>query len=376
MKILYFNNALAIHGGLERILIDKMNWLAAQSDNYVYVLTTDQGNHPIVFPLHPKIVHVDLGIQFHEQYKFTGLKRWRCGRKLHQVFLSRLSKKIIEISPDIVVCAQKQFLGDILKANGTTPVVFECHSACLSDKFENYGFWQRLQNWRYNRNVRYTQNVVALTEGDAAEWRRFSSQVEVIPNMVHLNETGRVSDCVSKKVIFVGRYTTQKDIGSLLQIWNLVHLRHPDWQLHLYGGYGNQPGKWEQEIERLDCNIIAHGPTSNIFDRYQESSMLLLTSVHEPFGLVLPEAMSCGLPVVSFDCPYGPADIITDGVDGFLIKGRSISFFADRVCALIESEELRKQMGEAAIKSAQRYKADIIMPRWIRLFEKIVANSN
>jgi len=100
--------------------------------------------------------------------------------------------------------------------------------------------------------------------------------------------------------------------------------------------------------------------------------MLLLTSVHEPFGLVLPEAMSCGLPVVSFDCPYGPADIISDGVDGFLVKDRNIRVFADRVCLLIENEELRVRMGREGITSSQRYKTGVIMPLWNSLFERLL----
>ena len=96
--------------------------------------------------------------------------------------------------------------------------------------------------------------------------------------------------------------------------------------------------------------------------------MLLLTSLYEPFGLVMPEAMSYGLPVVAFDCPYGPSDIITDGVDGFLIKDRSIEGFADRVCQLIEDEDLRRRMGAAGVQSSQRYSAENIMPMWKELF--------
>ncbi len=91
---------------------------------------------------------------------------------------------------------------------------------------------------------------------------------------------------------------------------------------------------------------------------------------HElPF--LLPEAMSCGLPVVSFDCPYGPAEIITDGVGGFLIKNLDFQAFADRVCRLIENKELRVRMGLAAIKSSQRYREDVIMPKWKELSESL-----
>ena len=146
--------------------------------------------------------------------------------------------------------------------------------------------------------------------------------------------------------------------------------RHPDWVLDIYGE-GELKDYYQKIIDDLNINMIIHHPEATILQRYCESSMLLLTSVYEPFGLVMPEAMSCGLPVVAFDCPYGPADIITDGVDGFLVKNRDINEFADRVCQLIEDKELRMRMGQAAIKSAQRYRADLIMPKWKDLFEQL-----
>ena len=83
--------------------------------------------------------------------------------------------------------------------------------------------------------------------------------------------------------------------------------------------------------------------------------------------------MSCGLPVVAFDCPYGPADIIHDGVDGFLVENRNINTFAERICQLIENETLRKKMGNSAITSVQRYRAEMIMPKWKQLFEQLLS---
>ena len=109
---------------------------------------------------------------------------------------------------------------------------------------------------------------------------------------------------------------------------------------------------------------------SDVFDRYLNSSMLLMSSLYEPFGLVLAEAMSCGLPVVAFDCPYGPADIIKNGIDGFLVENRNIGVFANRVCLLIEDEQLRKKMGKTGVQSAQRYKAENIMPLWNCFFSE------
>ena len=136
-------------------------------------------------------------------------------------------------------------------------------------------------------------------------------------------------------------------------------------------GEGEQEVEFRQKVEAMDANICLHTPTTTIMERFRESSMLVLTSIFEPFGLVMPEAMSCGLPVVSFDSPYGPEDIITDGVDGFLVRNRNVSDFADRICQLIEDEPLRIRMGKAAVQSAQRYAADIIMPLWNDLFTRI-----
>ena len=373
-KLLYIINALAIHGGLERIIADKVNWLAEHSQYEVHLVTFDQGDHPLAYQLSPQVNYLDVGIMFHQQYRLSGVKRWLYDIRLHKLLRLRLKQKINEISPDIVICCQKQFVPDVEKSRGTIPLIFECHTAYLTGKYESFSFGQRIRNKSYNCSISKAQRVIALSQGDAKEWRNVNKHVMVIPNMVHLNETGRYSECHSKTVIFIGRYAVQKDIGSLLQIWKLVNARHPDWELHIYGGYGNESGKWSFMIKQMNANIEVHEPTSEIFDKYLESSMLLLTSLYEPFGLVLPEAMSCGLPVISFDCPFGPADIITDGVDGFLIENRDVKSFADKICLLIENEALRKKMGNAAITSAQRYRGELIMPIWTDLFQRTLEN--
>ena len=105
--------------------------------------------------------------------------------------------------------------------------------------------------------------------------------------------------------------------------------------------------------------------------RYRECGMLMLTSVYEPFGLVLVEAMSSGLPVVSFDCPYGPAGIITDGRDGFLVPPGDIQTFADRLGQLMEDDDLRHAMSQRAIISSQHFSDVKMMPLWEQLFKEM-----
>lgn len=374
-KLLYVISALANHGGLERIVIDKLNWLVEHSQYDVFLLTFDQGSHPMAYPLHPHVNYANLDIMIHLEYKFSGLRRLICRFKLHTYLRKKLSFKINEISPNVVVCCERLFVPDVEKSRGCIPLVYECHSGYLGFKLEGASLFQKMQIRLCDWAIRKVEYVVTLTDGDASNWRKVNSHVVTIPNTVHLNCTERYSDCMTKSIIFVGRYSAQKDIGSLLRIWEIVYSRHPDWQLHLYGGYGDEQEKWFHFVEQMHSGVFAHKASSYILDKFLGNSMLLLTSLHEPFGLVLPEAMSCGLPVVSFDCPYGPADIISDGVDGFLIKDRDIEGFAKRVCQLIENQELRVKMGQEGILSSQRYRADVIMPKWIQLFNQITHNS-
>jgi glycosyltransferase involved in cell wall biosynthesis len=222
-----------------------------------------------------------------------------------------------------------------------------------------------------NLSARKAQAVVTLTECDASVWRKVNKKVFVIPDAVCLNETGVYSNLRSKSAVYVGRLSRQKDISSLLAVWQLVCQRHPDWQLHVYGEKGDIEESLWQQLKADGNGITVHPPTADILDVYQRHAMLLLTSRYEPFGMVLPEAMSCGLPVVAFDCPYGPADIIVDGVDGFLVRNRSITDFADRIFQLIENRNLRIQMGKAAALSARRYSANEIIPQWKDLFERL-----
>ena len=360
MNLVYVTDAFAVWGGMERVLADKMNYLSEFYGYDVALITINHGDHPVSFSLNSRIKHVDLGIRLHQQYAYSGLKRYFVYRKMNAQLKDRIKKLLGKIDADVIVCAKLDFVGVLNDVRGSVPLVVESHSLCKAGHYEESSLLRRLHVWEYKQQVKKADAVMALTAGDAKDWRKYNWNVYVIPNVVHLNETGNFSSYTEKRIVFVGRFTKQKDFDSLFRIWSIVFSRHSDWRLDIYtDGEVQVPG------------VRVFKPVANIMDTYFNSSILLLTSLFEPFGLVLPEAMSCGLPVVSFDCPYGPADIITDGVDGFLIKNRDVQAFADRVCQLIEDKELRVRMGQAAIKSSQRYRADVIMPKWKELFESL-----
>jgi glycosyltransferase involved in cell wall biosynthesis len=373
MTIIYITDAFAVWGGMERVLADKMNSLAGQYGWEVTLLTTNQGEHPLTYDLHTNIRHIDLDIRMHQQYKYHGIQKVRKRRMLRNTLKERLRQTLVEIKPDVLVCVKLDYVSVLAKLKGDTPLVVESHTLCHSEKMDEVGLLRRLYVRSLKRSIRKADAVVALTEGDANDWKAYNDNVHVIPNVVNLNDSGSYSSCEQKSVIYVGRFSKQKDIDSLLRIWAIIHQQYQDWRLDIYGE-GELKEHYLSRIHLMDANIHVYEPTANIMEVYREHSILLLTSLYEPFGLVLPEAMSCGLPVVAFDCPYGPADIITDGVDGYLTSDRNIELFAQRVAQLISDYDLRVQMGKAAVISSQRYQASRIMPQWIQLFEQLTSS--
>ena len=370
MRILYVTDALAVWGGIERVLSDKMNYLVREYGYEVYVVTADQGNHQIPFPLDERIHVKDLNIRFHQQYKYHGIRRLLKYKELERLYRNRLKTIISEIRPDVVSCIRDGYASAVLDMNLSMPIIFESHAMRRDVKFEKASILHRFVTYLNRRKFKKLNKLVTLTNGDAHDWKKICKKLTVIPNVVHLNESGQFSSCLEKKVVFAGRFDLQKNIGSLIEVWIIVQQRHPDWVLNVYGN-GELKPYYEQKVSEMKLNIHIHPAVPDIFNKYKESSMLLMTSLYEPFGLVLVEAMSCGLPVVAFNCPYGPADIITDGADGFLVEEGNIEAFADRVCMLMDDFKLRKNMGKNAVISSKRYSDERIMPYWEHLFKEL-----
>ncbi len=374
MRIVYVTDSFAICGGIERVLTDKMNYLSNVYGYDVVLLTLYQGAHKYPFALYDGIDHYDIDVRLNDQYEYRGLlrlyKRW----KLKRLIKCRMASVMSELKPDVLVCVKYEFADLLCAIKGNIPLVVESHTLFNAEKIEKTGYFRKMHLRKVKRKMRNVDAVVALTDGDANDWRRINSNVFVIPNVVCLNEKTSFTTCLSKSVIFVGRLSKQKNIGSLLNIWGKVYLSNPDWELHVYGEKGDvEDSVYDRLFIAKNIGVVIHKPEKNqMLEEYKKHSILVLTSLFEPFGLVIPEAMSCGLPVVSFDSPYGPASIISDGKDGFLVHNGDEDAFVERLCQLIEDEQLRLRMGFNAVISSQRYFAKNIMPLWKQMFESVV----
>ena len=370
MKIVYVFRSLAIWGGIERILIDKANRLAAMG-NGMSILTVDQGEHSVPYSISPDVSHEDLGVGFHRRYYYSGLRRLWMEWKLLRCFTQRLRRRLGELKPDVVVTVATDYAEFVVRAvGGRTAVVVESHSIFQRTFSQRHFLTRHYHDWRRRRSLLAARVIVALTEADAEDWRRHYPVVRCIPNIVCLNATGRMGRHTTHRVIFVGRFDAQKRPELAISIWQRVQPRHPDWELHIYGeGEGRES---VAEAASHAAGVVLHEPTNRIFEAYCDSAFLMLTSLYEPFGLVMPEAMSCGLPVVAFDCPYGPRAVVTDGQDGFLVDEGDEQGFAERMEQLMDDEGLCNSMGAAAAQAAQRYAADQIMGQWQQLFDGLV----
>lgn len=212
---------------------------------------------------------------------------------------------------------------------------------------------------------------IILTEGNKKDWK--SVCCTVIPNPSPFsNKNTSLIENKENVVLAVGSQSYNKGYDRLFLSWKIIQKQHPYWQLKIYGKE-NLALKLQKEINELNLqkSIFLEKPIKKIEEIYNKASIFVLPSRSEGFGMVLIEAMSFGVPCVSFDCPYGPADIIKSGEDGFLIENGDIKSFSKVVIELINSKEKRIKMGANAKENIKRYAPEAIVPLWDDLFKKL-----
>jgi glycosyltransferase involved in cell wall biosynthesis len=218
--------------------------------------------------------------------------------------------------------------------------------------------------------------VAVLTEADRHEYSEvFAGRVRVdhIPNAV-TELDGGVSDVSGKTVLAAGRLMRQKDFGRLIRSFAIVAAKYPDWQLRICGGGPRKHGLQKLIGELgLEQSVTLAGPVRNLGEEMANAAMYAMSSRREGFPMVLLEAMGKGLPVVSFDCPTGPREIIRHRENGLLVPHQDVEALAAAVIEMIEDEDLRRRCGAGALATAERYSIDVIGARWEELLAELGA---
>ena len=385
MRIMIMHRSYALVGGAERVIIDKANYLS-QEGHQLMLVSYEQGQLPLPYKLNPNVQYEDLDCRFFTLSKYPLYIRWYYFFKLKRKFVKNLGNVVRSFKPDVIVLASdwQKLINSVVEVAGTVPVIAEFHNA-YDYIMRKVGVSEgRLKNFLLRSYYQYSlrslakcAKMVVLTESDANCWRQHFSNVCVIPNPVTLYPD-EIND-VSKdpgRIIFVGRFNHEKRIDRLISAFSSIAAKYPDWHVDIFGE-GNEKEKLIKLIIKMhmEGRVIIHEPTKAIYDEYKRSEMLVLCSEHEARPLVLVEAMSCGVPCVSLDCPYGPREIINDGVTGLLARNGDVRDLANKIEWMITHEAERKEMGRQARLDAAKYKMSVIMKDWEELYVGVVSKS-
>ena len=219
---------------------------------------------------------------------------------------------------------------------------------------------------------------LALTQEDTAGYEEMLGTQTHVQTMTNGTPAwnGEPSSLKNKLVVAAGRLGKSKGFDLLIDAWAQVALKHPDRKLRIFGE-GTEREELQRQIHRLglDDRVSLPGFSTSLQAEMAQSSLFVLSSRAEGYGMVLVEAMACGVPVVSTDCPAGPRDIITPGVDGLLVPNKDVDALAGAVVEMIELDENRRhEMAAAALVTAEERSQPAVTAQWDDLIKKLSAN--
>jgi glycosyltransferase involved in cell wall biosynthesis len=358
MHIVFVVNSIYESGGLERVVSERSKALI---DNYNYkvsIVSLESEKDKKFYFFHNKITFYEI--------KKDGKPSWFEKKR-------KVKRCLKEIKPDVITICDDGLKGLFFPLiHGVYKnIIYERHASkkiFLKGTSIKSKLQYRLKSFLADFGSLFYKRVIFLTDSNKKEWP--FANAEVIPNFISSIPNNKAL-LENKKVIAVGGHSYSKGFDRLLLIWKEIVVRHPDWQLHIFGRINNQKIIKLCKSLNLDDGVVFHLPTSNLIDEYLDSSIFTMTSRSEGFGMVLIEAMSCGVPCIAFDCPSGPREIIKHNEDGYLIKNGDLNSYCEYLLKLIENPELRNKMGSSARERVKCYLPEPILKQWDELFKSL-----
>ena len=382
MRILYCIPHLYNSGGMERVLTQKVNWLAAHTSHEITILTTEPvpaGTPKCYFPLSEKVQVVELNIDFNADYTKPLLSKYYAHMRRMRMYKRALTEYIVQHGIDLCISLGGKEIAFLRYLPCRT--IAEMHFAMnqrrqLIEANHKSLFWSLVGEVRTKQLVQAVkplERLVVLTDADKAAWEKAGcTNVTVIPNPCMLDncQLSTIHSQFPKTVLAVGRLHEQKGFDLLLQAWQPIEKHYPEWQLRIVGE-GPKRAELETQVRELDLrHAIIAGQTENVADEYSSASLFVLSSRYEGFSLVLAEAMWCGVPCVAFDCPQGPAELLADG-RGWLVENGNVEKLTQQIIyAISHPEEAAARAQKAQAFAQATYSEAAIMPRWIRIIEQ------
>lgn len=377
IKIAYITPQLYTADGVARVLTMKANYFAENYNYDITIILTEGKEKPLFYQLSDKIHVVNLDLNFEEIWHQSFFKKVMIYLKKQRKYKKLLTKELMELHPDITVTLLRREINFINDIKDGSKKIGEMH--ILRSHFRNFEkndtnafkeLFSRYWNHRLIGNLKKLERMIVLTEKDCKAWTELDNVI-AIPNPLPFMPKN-ISPLTEKRVIAVGRYYQEKGFDLLLESWSKIYKTHPEWRLEIFGD--GDKTMYEEIRDKLGIPAICcrlNGRTNAIEQEYINSSIFVCSSRFEGFGMVLVEAMACGLGVVSFDCPWGPSSIIANGEDGILVEDGNTGALADAIISLMNNPDKLNTLAKHAIVNVQRFQIDKIANQWKELFEKI-----
>ena len=366
MKIVINTDQIYLHGGIEKVMATKVNYWAGLPGVEVVIVTTEQQKHPACYPLDTKVKCIDLGINYNRSKSYFSLENLKKTLKHYQ----KQKKVFKDIQPDVIISPNFNFDHYWLPfIKQKAKLLKERHGSRYFEAAQRVtGSFSRKIKFKLDDWIDSQYDHIIVLNEDEKKYVHSNNAV-VIPNPVA--ESNLQADLSKKQVIAAGRIALVKGFGDLIVAWSIVHKEYPDWQLHFYGqDYLGTQAQLQKQIEDLHLEqvVLFKGNVDDLPKIMTQYSIFAMTSETECFPMVLLESLSVGLPVVSYDSPNGPRNIIIHNHDGFIVPYKNIPIFAQQLKALMKEENLRTQMGQKGIENVRRFSLDKVMQKWEGLF--------
>lgn len=364
MKIIFSTDQIYLHGGIEKVLAEKANYFADVCAYEVIILTNEQKGKKNCYSLSSKIQLRDLEINYNRSKSYFSLGNLL---KIPRHFY-KLDRFFRQVKPDVVIVSNfgfdTYFVPFLYKK---TKKIKEFHSSRYFEsqlRNQTTSFFKKKYNQLNDWVESKYQHLIVLNPDEVSYYK--SNNVVVIPNPVSIPD--EKASLLNKKVVAAGRIAPVKGFDKLIEAWKKVHAVVPEWELHFYGeDYLGTQKQLETLIRdyNLEKVIYFKGSSSNMVETFMDYSVYAMSSETECFPMVLLEALSVGLPIVSFDCPNGPRNIITNKEDGLLVENQSIEDLTEKILFLIENENKRIAFGIQAKGNSFKFSTSVVMQRWI-----------
>lgn len=356
MKLYFVVADITFKGGIERVTVNLANELI--KENEITIVSYFKTNEKINYELNEKVE-----IKYLSDKKYDGepgsLKRLFKFLKLQY----SITKYFRSNNCDYIIAQGMPVALMLFFLNFMNKKIIACEHV-------HYFYYRKFIRFIRNILYKFYFKVIVLTKKDEKYFQKNLRNINCIPNFIpYISDKTSVLN--NRVLISVGRLEEQKGYDILINICSKLLFKYPEWKLKIFGE-GNLKEELQFQIEKLNLKnqILLMGTTDKIEQEYLNSDIYIMSSRFEGFGMVLIEAMNMGLPLISFDCPSGPSDIIEDGVNGFLIKNFNKKEIQEKIELLIKNENLRREMSINGKEKIKQFSKEEILNKWRDLLKE------